>query len=174
MNFMQAETLSYAQSLRVIGQALEVLRISSFTLQKSGEKYVIRDWERSFLRSVSDKVWKRGDSKEMILIPGGRPRSLVYSSADTNRLEAHGRLRRGLNDAGNVHNVSLALRVVGDYLDRKQAVVFDISWSTESVTVKYQTYAHEPKEERFTLQQLHDLGVGMYLRRSTRRVARSF
>jgi hypothetical protein len=64
-----------------------------------------------------------------------------------------------------------SLRVVGDYLDRHRAVAFDISWTSHSVTVKYQTPANGHNETNFTIDNLHDLGVGMYLRRSSRRLA---
>jgi hypothetical protein len=169
---MTGPTLSYAQSLRVIGQALEELRIGSFKLEKTGERYIIRNWEPSFLQSVAEKVWRRGDSKQMLLIPGGRAASpLAYTSSDTSRLEAQGRSRRGSNDSPDAHDVSLALRVVGDYLDRHGAIAFDISWTMQSVTVKYETVTHHHKEANCTVQNLHDLGVGMYLRRSSRRPA---
>jgi hypothetical protein len=57
---MASSTDSYAQSLRVIGQALETLRINAFTLETDGNKYVERDWETSFLKSVADEVWRNG------------------------------------------------------------------------------------------------------------------
>jgi hypothetical protein len=34
------QALSYSQSLRVIGQALEALRINAFELEKKGEEYI--------------------------------------------------------------------------------------------------------------------------------------
>ncbi len=160
--------LSYSQSFRVIGQALEVLRIYTFTLEKSGEKYIVRNWEPSFLKTITEKVWGPGDSDKMLLSP--RPTEpLIYTSSDTNRLEALGQSRRGSDSGQEGHNLSLALRVVGDYLDRHRAVTFDISWARQSVTVKYQSPADGHKEANFTVQNLSDLGVGMYLRRSSRR-----
>ena len=164
--------LSYSQSLRVIGQALEVLRINTFTLENRGDKYIVRNWEPSFLKNITEKVWGPADS-DTILLNRAPTEPLIYTSADTNRLEASGRSRRG-SDSGRVgHNLSLALRVVGDYLDRHRAVAFDIVWATQSVTLKYQSPADGRKEVNFTVQNLHDLGVGMYLRRSNRRVESS-
>jgi hypothetical protein len=162
-------TLSYSQSLRVIGQALEVLRIDTFTLEKSGDKYIIRDWEPSFLKSITEKVWgPRHSDTTLFNRPATEP--LIYTISDTNRLEASGRSRRGAESGQQGHNLSLALRVVGDYLDRHRALAFDISWAKQSVTVKYQSPADGHKEANFTAENLHDLGVGMYLRRSSRRV----
>ena len=168
---MTPAILSYSQSLRAIGQALEVLRINTFTLEKAGEKYIVRDWEPSFLKSITEEVWGPGDSNKIFLSPRGPTDSLIYTGLDANRLEGLGRLRRGSNSGEEGHNLSLALRVVGDYLDRHRAVAFEISWASHSVTVKYQTSADGYQEANFTVEDLHNLGVGMYLRRSNRRLA---
>jgi hypothetical protein len=53
---------SYAQSFRVIGQALEKLRIDAFVLEKQSDKLVVRDWEPSSLRNIADDVWGLGNS----------------------------------------------------------------------------------------------------------------
>jgi hypothetical protein len=165
-------TLSYSQSLRVIGQALEVLRINTFTLENRDGKYIVRNWEPSFLKSITEKVWGPEDSDKILLNPQGPTEPLIYTSSDTNRLEALGQSRRRSDSGQERHNLSLALRVVGDYLDRHRAVAFDISWVRNSVTVKYQSPADGHKEANFTVQNLHGLGVGMYLRRSSRRPAK--
>src|ERR687897_2816027 len=115
---MTPATLSYSQSLRIIGQALEVLRINTFTVEKRGEKYIVRNWEPSFLKSITEKVWGTGDSDKILLNLQGPTEPLVYTSSDTNRLEALGRSRRGSDLGQGRHNLSLALRVVGDYLGR--------------------------------------------------------
>jgi hypothetical protein len=167
-SLMTPAALSYSQSLRVIGQALQVLRISTFTLERRGEKYIVRNWERSFLKSITEKVWGPGDSDKIVLNPQGSTEPLVYTSSDTNRLEALGRSRRGSDPGQERHNLALALRVVGDYLDRHRAVAFDVSWATDSVAVKYQSPADGDKEAIFTVQNLHDLGLGMHLRASRR------
>jgi len=79
--------------------------------------------------SITEKVWGFGDSDKMRLSPQGPTESLIYTSSDTNRLEALGQSRRGSDSGQERHNLSLALRVVGDYLDRHRAVAFDISWA---------------------------------------------
>ncbi|MGE5304709.1 MAG: hypothetical protein ACM3TN_15475 [Alphaproteobacteria bacterium] len=168
---MTPAILSYSQSLRVIGQALEVLRIDTFTLEKTGEKYIVGDWEPSFLRSIAEKVWGARDSDEILLSPGKLSEPLIYTSSDTNRLEALGLSKRRSVSGETSHNLSLSLRVVGDYLDRHRAVAFDISWAKHSVTVKYRTLADRHEETNFTVQDLVDLGVSMYLRRSSHRRA---
>src|SRR5207249_8614688 len=73
---MTPPTLSYAQSLRVIGQALEALSIDTFELEKRGEEYIVRversqsagklSWEESFLKSIAEKIWGSDDSAKEI------------------------------------------------------------------------------------------------------------
>lgn len=160
-------TVSYAQSLRVIGQALEKLRIHAFALEKQTGKYVVRDWEPSFLRSIADDVWGLPTSSAASQTKESDD-LLAYDSTDNERLEAIGRARRGSGVIHGNDEISSGLRVVGDYLDRQKAVAFSIWWSTESVTVKYDGTAGGPKETHFTMQNLEDLKVEMYLRRSSR------
>ena len=166
---MASATLSYSQSLRVIGQALDVLRIDSFTLEKTGEEYIVRNWEPSFLKGITETVWGSGESDKVLLNPRGPTEPLVYASCDNDRLEVLGRSRRGLDSGKEPHNVCLGLRVVGDYLDRHRALAFAISWARQSATVKYQTPADGHRESGFMVQNLRDLGTGVYLRRSSRR-----
>src|SRR4029450_5370531 len=77
--------LSYSQSLRVIGQALEVLRINTFTLEKRGGKYIVRNWEPSFLKSITERVWGPGDSDKILLNPRGPTEPLIYTRCRPHR-----------------------------------------------------------------------------------------
>ena len=77
-------------------------------------------------------------------------------------------MRKGSNTAPAAGNLSMPLRVVGDYLDRQKARTFSISWSIYSVTARYETIDGDQNEESFTLQNLYDRGVQMYFRRSNR------
>ncbi|HEX2929373.1 MAG TPA: hypothetical protein VHV54_06650 [Candidatus Binatia bacterium] len=159
---------SYAQSLRVIGQALEVLRIFAFTLDKRGEKYIVRNWEPSFLKGVADDVWGKGDFDQMPSSARNSENLLIYTNSDAERLETQGRSRRVSSGKPNPYTISSGLRLVGDYLDKKRAVTFDIWWSVESVKVRFEAVDGGPKETSFTMHNLQDLAVGMYLRRSSR------
>jgi hypothetical protein len=167
---MKSNIRPHAQSLRAIGQALECLRINTFALQKKDERYIVRNWEPSFLKNITLKVWGRVGSDQLTFTAQESRGTLVYSSSDTKRLKAYGRSRRGSKDNQDTYNVSLGLRLVGDYLDRKGAVTFSILWSIESVKVRYEAPAGSLKETSFTMQNLRDLGAGMYLRRSSRQL----
>jgi hypothetical protein len=159
-------TVSYAQSLRVIGQALEKLRIHAFVLEKQIDKFVVRNWEPSFLRNIADDVWGLGNSSAASRTKESND-LLAYDNSDTERLETIGRASRGNGDIHGSYGISSGLRVVGDYLDSQKTVAFSIWWSTESVTVKYNGTAGGPKETNFAVQNLQDLKVEMYLRRSS-------
>ncbi len=95
---MVSSTESYTQSLRVIGQALETLRINAFALEKKADKYIVRDWEPSFLKSVADEVWGTRDSDQMSFPTQKSGDLLIYTNSDAERLETQGRSRRGSND----------------------------------------------------------------------------
>jgi hypothetical protein len=156
----------------VIGQALETLRINAFRLEKKADKFIVRDWEQSFLKSIVEEVWGTGDSGQPSLPTETSRNRLIYSYSDTERLEIQGRLRRGAKGKPDTYTLSSGLRLVGDYLDKKRAVSFDIWWSLESVRVRFQAATDGPKETSFTIHSLHDLAVGMYLRRSERQATR--
>jgi hypothetical protein len=169
---MVSSTESYSQALRVIGQALETLRIDTFALEKKGDRYIVRDWEPSFLKSVADEVWGARDSDQMSFPTQKSGDLLIYTNSDAERLETQGRSRRGSNGNPDTYTISSGLRLVGDYLDKKRAVTFDIWWSIESVRVRFEAAAGGPKETSFTVQNLQDLSVGMYLRRSNRQATK--
>lgn len=164
---MAAETLSYAQSLRVIGQDLQGLGIGSFELDKSGDQFMVRmssdePAPRSRKFTFLDRVVGRSRGSETsarrIANPIQFSRSKILWSDNENRLK-----RSEANAMPDARNLSLVLRVVGDYLDRKGIGDFAILWSTDSVKVSY-----GKKVESFTREELYDLGVRMYLRRSSR------
>jgi hypothetical protein len=93
---------------------------------------------------------------------------LIYTNSDTERLEKQGRSRRGSNaNPGHAYDF-FRPALVGDYLDQKGAVTFNIQWSIESVRVRFEAASGDPKETSFTMQNLKDLAVVMYLRRSRR------
>lgn len=145
---------------------METLRISAFELTKDADKFIVRDWEPSFLDNIADKIWG-GDSGQTDFRNVSSSDLLVYDRSAAERLETIGRTRRASKEIEK-NTISSGLRVVGEYLDKERAVEFNIRWSTESVGVKYKMAASAPKRTNFTAQNLQDLGGGMYLRRSSR------
>lgn len=166
------QALSYAQSLRAIGQALEALHLNSFELHKNGSAYVLRVGVASArkLEVFAGKVSGR-------LRQGDLGLEISMTSSDVERLDADGRSRRGSGSGRPTANLSLSLRVVGDFLDEKRAVTFSISWSPQLVMVQYETPNGDHRMQDFTTENLfdrevHKRGVRMYLRRSWRKPTR--
>jgi hypothetical protein len=162
-----AESLSYAQSLRVIGQDLDALGVDFFELAKWGDDYIV--WpghaeftsklsaEKGFLSKITQKILGHEDSAREI------PNRLYFTPADIIWADRQRRLKRKTGSPSDLRDLSFVLRVLGDYLDRQKVGQFTISWSQDSIIISY-----DQKQERFTSQNLYDLGIGMYLRRSTR------
>jgi hypothetical protein len=145
---MSAANLSNAQSLRIIGQALDPLGINAFDLRKSGDDYTI--WV------------KRKDSEK-------KPAEAIHF-ATSQILWTHvaRALKRKTSDGvTDPHNLSFLLRVLGHHLDNKAVDDFMISWSTKWVKVMY-----GKKEENFILPNLYEFGTGMYLKRPNHHTAK--
>ena len=175
---MAAAGSSYSRPLRAIGQALEVLRIDAFDLRTEGDDYIVHSEpkrpsresaSRNFLQNLVEKVWGTEDQPKLAGSPPDVER-LRYTPSDIAWLEREGQLRRGdPNAMPDSQRTSQVLRVIGDYLDRKYARSFRISWSVPSVVISYETREGGRQRDILQLDTLYDLGVRMYLRRSSRR-----
>ena len=167
--YMEAVTLSYAQALRVIGQDLVPLGISSFELAKLGDDYVVwmkqgefvRDLsaKKTFFEKITQKILGRVDSDRKVLNRMHFSNSNIFSA----NLERTSK-RRISDSPKDLRDLSFVLRVLGDYLDRKAPQDFTISLSMDTIKIRY-----DHKDESFTLQNLYDFGINMYLKRSNRR-----
>ena len=165
---MAAVTLSYAQALRVIGQNLIPLGIDSFELAKWGDDYIV--WEhggfardqsakQTFFKKVTRKIVGHADSEREVL------NRIYFSNVEIFNSDIEQQAKRRISDSpSDLRDLSFVLRVLGGYLDRKAAREFTISWSMNSIKLRY-----DQKEENFTLQNLYDFGISMYLKRSDRR-----
>lgn len=156
---------SFAQSLRVIGQDLEGLGVKAFELGKVADDYVVdmdchgperKLRDKSLLTRITKKIHGVNDPPV--------PNPLRFTTeqivwADIERGSHRGQ-SGGVPDAGKL---SLVLRVLGNFLDEREASEFTICWSSDGARVSY-----DRKVESFTNDNLYDLGVRMYLRRSNR------
>ncbi len=163
-----AESLSHAQSLRVVGQDLDALGVDFFELAKWDDDYIV--WpghaeftrklsaKRGFLSKITQKILGHEYSAREI------PNRLYFTPADIIWADTQRRLKRKISGSpSDLRDLSFVLRVLGDYLDRQKAGQFTISWSQDSIMISY-----DQKQESFTAENLYDFGIGMYLRRSTR------
>jgi len=167
--------LSYAQSLRVIGEALETQGIVKFDLEKHGENYILRvvtnqpATEGCFLKKIAHRLLRVGVSAKEPADPAAVAQSRSYTPSDILRLATQQQSRHGgLNAMPDAYTLAQVLRVVGDHLDRKEACAFTVSVSGHSLAVAYETGSGHQIHENFTIENLYDRAVRMYLRRSKR------
>jgi hypothetical protein len=166
---MTSTSLSYAQSLRAIGVSLEVLGISSFNLEKYGEDYIARviasepTRGKSFRKRIAGILrWSHNSDKKP-------PDFLTYARSDIIWLDNEQRSQCGkANVMPDTHKLAQVLRVIGDQLDRKEASTFTISMARDAVSVWYETSDGHQTRDNFTVENLYDFAVYMYLRRSNR------
>lgn len=171
---MHLERLSYAQSLRAIGESLQRQGISTFDLEKRGENYSLQVIASqtatggSFLKKIVQLLGRADNSAREPSDSTVSSRTLCYTPSDISRLVTEQQSRHdGLNVMPDARKLAQVLRVLGDYLDRKEAVAFTVSVSGHSLSVAYET-GHGVQQESLTIENLYDRAVQMYLRRSKR------
>jgi len=161
---MAGGVLSISQSLRVIGQDLEGLGVKAFELDKQSDEYVVQvDCNGTGGRLQGQNLLKRITEK-FHGIDSQISNPLRFTTAQIVWSDIERAVHRGdssrMPDPGKL---SLVLRVLGNFLDEKNAADFAISWSGDGAQVNYAR-----KVESFTIDNLYDLGVRMYLKRSGR------
>src|SRR5262249_37175364 len=167
--------LSYAQSLRVIGEALETQGIVKFDLERYGKNYIVRvvtsqpATEGSFLKIIAHRLLRVGISAKEPADPAAVAHSRCFTPSDIFRLATQQQSRHGgLNAMPDAYKLAQVLRVIGDHLDRKEACAFTVSVSGHSLSVAYETGSGHQIHENFTIENLYERAVQMYLRRAKR------
>ncbi|HXV78430.1 MAG TPA: hypothetical protein VEG60_00990 [Candidatus Binatia bacterium] len=173
----------YAQLLRAIGQALEVLRFGSFTMELSGEDFLVRgsavtSTEQEEAREIRERiikfVWEAlpGEKATQAEIESAMsiwPAQLVlrYTPKDMDRLEQEGKAKRQ-SAAGvpDVASLSQLLRTIGAYVKKKRARLVKIARSGDSLAIRYDTAEGERREENVSAGSLYEFWAQLYLRRS--------
>ena len=162
--------MAYAKSLRVIGQSLEVARVTTFELEKDGQDYLVQ----------SDSLTRTG---EWILRQAIGERDLIAQSSVTvnrplrftqlviSRLDSTGQRQRRNHASSQTqasNKLSQLLRSLGDHLDRTAVSAFHVSWNADSVCVDYQEPDGQSDSRTFTPEKLQQLGLHIRFRRSSR------
>lgn len=158
---MAAGTLSYSQALRVIGQNLTPLGTEEFELVKSGDAYVVHLPQAETLPAANSSFFDKLVQK--LKPPAKTPESISFSSMDLLRSDIEQQGKRQVDSPRDARDLSFALRVVGNYLDRRLAREFTVSVNPDTIQVRY-----DQKQESFTSQHIYDLGIQMYLKRPDR------
>jgi hypothetical protein len=168
---MTYRSLSYSQALRVIGQQLADLEIDVFELINTGDLYAVHIDPNSVAGQLANGRTATHHIRQTIH-PRCRteiPVILEFTPAELRWCDDQNRLQR-IRPAALpvVGNLSLMLRVLGDFIDRKALDVFTISWSRYSVKLSYGDVEHS-----FSAHNIYDLGIVMYLKRFDYRPGKS-
>jgi hypothetical protein len=178
----------YAQPLRAIGQALEVLNMQDFEVEPLGSDFYVRG---NLPSTTNRALLGRGCSaNDLRAIWGAMPQEsnedpqralqskrsvlssrveLCYTQQDVDRLEEAGRGRRGLaRQAAEAYSISEILRSIGAYLNQKRARLVKLNREVECVIVEYETTMGSRMKETLAIRDLYDLWVRMYLHRAER------
>ena len=163
--------MSYAKSLRVIGQSLEVAKLSAFELEMDGSNYVVTS---DSLTQTGEWILRHALSPNDISAESTRQspvsRPVRFGPADLSRLDDQAQKQRR-NDSAPPRQaytrLSQLLRALGDHLDQTQASAFHISWTSNSVSVDFQSPDGQSDSRTFTTDKLQQLGSHLRFRRST-------
>jgi hypothetical protein len=172
----------YAQLLRAIGQALEVLKFGTFAMEFTGGDFLVRgsatlSTEQEAARMIRDRVLKfvweaiPGEEAppeiEFAMSTWPAELDLRYTSEDMDRLEQEGKAKRQ-NAAGvpDIASLSQLLRTIGAYVEKKNARLVKISRYGESLVIRYNTVGGERREETVSAASLYEFWVQLYLQRS--------
>jgi hypothetical protein len=127
--------LSYSRLLRTLGQVLEPANVHDFALQMAGEDFVV-----TFQNPPPQSSWQR---LRRIFIHESINQSntaLRYSRAELEQLEYHYRkLAVDGNRIPDRHSLPQILRVVGTYVDQKQADLIALSRQESSLLITYRS-----------------------------------
>jgi hypothetical protein len=152
--------MAHANSLRVIGQTLEVAKLRVFELQTDGPNYLVRS---DCLTKAAEWILHYAFGLKISEgIAGERTiaRLVNFSSADIVRLDEQARqqARTPSVDREEQGRLSQLLRTLGDHLDRSEASAFHISWTYDSVSVDYRLADGQSSSRTFTAEKLEQLG----------------
>ena len=142
LNTSRSLRLTHARSLRVIGQKLEVTKISQFQLEHDGETYTVT----SDLMSRTAEWILRYATTQDTVAPDRRPvahtvvnlNPITFSQSDLIRHDVWGaKRRRELLPVQPPTKLSHLLRIMGAHLDKNSARTFCIYWTPYSVVLDY-------------------------------------
>jgi len=176
---MAGET-SYAQALRVIGQALETLKVEAFAVERAGESFLVRGSvtvrdlasneqraERGFLPHIRRLLAGRRAQETGTDMARVTELDLCYTGKDVDRLEQAGRAKRvdpqGMADAASLSQI---LRTIGAYVNQKHGRLLKISRNGEPITVEYEVPSESKFAQVFTASDLYDFWLSMSMKRA--------
>ncbi len=178
--------IGYAQPLRAIGQALEILNLTTFELEPTGDDFYVRGVLPASHPALGEDgrtleklsvVWgslppreqENTDSETTAAAPVLMPIELQYTPKDVDRLEQEGQARRtDVYRVPDTASLSQVLRCIGAYVNQKPARLVKLIRDLDAVTIEYETSLGTELRETFAASALYDLWVRMYMQRAER------
>jgi hypothetical protein len=160
--------MTFAKSLRVIGQSLEVAKVLEFKLEGDGRNFMVQS--DSMSRTAEWMLRYAGRENDISPLAGRRSASDIplelkpveFSDADIARLNAREAQRRREFSTARTElsttKLSQLLRILGDHLDRSSARTFHIFWMRDSIVVDYRRTDGLAERQRFTTEKLLQSG----------------
>lgn len=177
------EPNEYAQLLRAIGQALEILQFGSFAMELTGGDFVVRGSAatstgqaeaRAIRERVIKFVWEalpgeRAPDVEIEFAMSTWPAELDlrYTAKDMDRLEQQGKAKRQrVAGVPDVASLSQLLRTIGAYVAQKRARLVKITRYGESLAIEYDIVGGRRRQETVSAASLYEFWAELYLQRS--------
>ena len=165
----------HSKALRVIGQALDEIRATTFELEKHGQYYELwgealisaDEWilRKTFGSNFSMQSTQRYETKY----------SAQLTPADISRLEASSqKKRRNYTSSNSRTTKSLApfLRTLGNHLDNNQVTAFHVSWTPPYISViMFPASGLVIERTTLTTEKLQQLSLEMKIRRKSQHSA---
>lgn len=162
--------MAHARSLRVIGQSLEVAKLRGFELETDGLIYVVRS---DSLTQTGEWILRHGlnlnDIREQSARQSTVTRSVRFTPADISRLDDQSQRQRKIKFSPHTPEyarLSQLLRTLGDHLDRTEVIAFQISWTSDLVSVDFRSRDGQSNSRTFTTKKLEQLGSYSRFQRS--------
>jgi hypothetical protein len=167
--------MSFAKSLRVIGQSLEIAKVTVFQLESDGRNHVVQsdsmsrtaEWIlRYAVRESDSSTLAPRQSTTKISV---EPKPVEFSNADIARLDAREAKRRREISASQTEpsmKLSHLLRILGEHLDKSSARKLHLFWLPDAVVIDYRRADGLTDRQRFTPEKLRQFAKSEFHRPS--------
>jgi len=159
--------MTHSRCLRVIGQQLEVTKISQFQLEHDGENYTVTS---DLMSRTAEWILRYATTQETVATDR-RPTArivinlnrITFSQADLIRLDKwEAKRRRELLEVQPPTKLSHLLRIVGGQLDKNAARAFSIFWTPNSAVVDYKRAGGFTDRLRLSSPSIGEMGGGFH------------
>ena len=152
--------MSHAKNLRVIGQRLDLVKISLFEVEHDGENYLVSsdamartaEWILRYATTEDFAPSQRAAGKTPFQV-----KPVVFTKSDLSLLDSsEAKRRRDVTQSEPQVKLSHLLRTLGNHLDTNRARMFSISWTPNSVIVDFKKIGGLTDRLRFAPTKLGD------------------